>query len=150
MLYRVTCELCIQGIMLDMLRLAVLMALNGSKLGALVALGIECSTFVAINKGTSKRDAFNGWGNPLMPSVAAANKATSRPAFLSKQGSKSRTSASKVYRLWTDSSTSTKTSPVSGGHIIHPQRYIYIYIYIYIIYIYKLHNMVVCPCTGPF
>ena len=69
-------ELCLHGPM--KLRLAVLIALSGSPSGALVALGVECSTFVAINKGTSRRDAFNPWGDPSRPSVEQANKATSR------------------------------------------------------------------------
>ena len=54
------------------------MALCGCDSGALAALGVECSTFVAINKGTSKRDMFNPWGDDSKPSVQQANQATSR------------------------------------------------------------------------
>ena len=46
-------------------------------------LGIECSTFVPVNKGTSKRDELNPWGNVLAPSVLAANMASSRQAAAS-------------------------------------------------------------------
>ena len=60
------------------LRLAVLLALNGNPPGAMVVLGIECSTFVSINRGTSWRDDLNPWGNPGAPSVQAANMSTSR------------------------------------------------------------------------
>ena len=61
------------------LRLAVLMILAGNPEGALGALGIECGTYVSINRGTSKRSCFNGWGDTSMPSVAFANLGTSRP-----------------------------------------------------------------------
>ena len=63
---------------LHQLRLAVMMALSGNAQGALGILGIECSTFVSINRGTSKRDELFPWGNTSAPSVASANKATSR------------------------------------------------------------------------
>ena len=64
------------------LRLAVLLCLSGSPLGALAVLGVECSTFVPVNKGTSKRDELNPWGNVLAASVAAASRSTSRQAVL--------------------------------------------------------------------
>ena len=54
------------------------MALCGCESGALAALGVECSTFVAINKGTSKRDMLNPYGDESKPSVQQANQATSR------------------------------------------------------------------------
>ena len=54
------------------------MILSGSPKGALAIMGIECSTFVAINRGTSQRSQFMPYGNIHAPSVAAANMATSR------------------------------------------------------------------------
>ena len=60
------------------LRLAVMMILSGSPAGAISMLGIECSTFVSMSRGSTKRDELNPWGNVSAPSVAAANKATSR------------------------------------------------------------------------
>ena len=59
-------------------RLAVALCLCGSPEGAIAVLGVECSTFVSINKGTNRRDAVNPWGNIAAPSVASANKSTSR------------------------------------------------------------------------
>ncbi|CAE7206912.1 unnamed protein product [Symbiodinium natans] len=58
--------------------LAVMMILSGSPAGAISMLGIECSTFVSMSRGSTKRDELNPWGNVSAPSVAAANKATSR------------------------------------------------------------------------
>ena len=56
-----------------------MMCLAGSPSTALAILGVECSTFVAINKGTSRRDELNPWGDPIRsPAAAAANKSTSR------------------------------------------------------------------------
>ena len=52
--------------------------MNGNPAGAMAVLGIECSTFVSINRGTSWRDELNPWGNPGAPSVQAANMSTSR------------------------------------------------------------------------
>ena len=56
------------------------MALAGSPLGAIAVMGIECSTFVSINKGTSKRDELNPMGDTDVDSVEEANMATSRQA----------------------------------------------------------------------
>ena len=66
-------------------RLAIAMILAGCPEGALVVLGIECSSFVAINKGTHKRDWLMPFGDTTMPSVADANKGTSRRGFLLQQ-----------------------------------------------------------------
>ena len=60
-------------------RLAIRMILSGSTESALAMLGLECSTFVAINKGTHKRDELMPWGDESMPSVLDANRGTSRP-----------------------------------------------------------------------
>ena len=54
------------------------MVLSGNPIGALVVMGIECSTFVAINKGSSKRDEFMPWGDTEQQSVTDANMGTSR------------------------------------------------------------------------
>ena len=66
------------GDKISYLRLAILMALNGSVDGALAMLGLECSTFVAINRGTSGRSEVVPLGRPNVPSVVSANQATSR------------------------------------------------------------------------
>ena len=55
------------------------MILSGSVESALAMLGLECSTFVSINKGTHKRDELMPWGDMNMPSVMDANMGTSRP-----------------------------------------------------------------------
>ena len=56
-----------------------MMALSGDvDYGALAALGIECSTYVSINRGTSGRDALFPYGNTAHKSVRDANTATSR------------------------------------------------------------------------
>ena len=55
------------------------MALAGSPEGAIAVVGIECSTFVSMNKGTSKRDELNPLGDTNLPSVEQANMATTRP-----------------------------------------------------------------------
>ena len=47
--------------------------------GATIVMGIECSTYVLINRGTSKRSHLLPMGNTAMPSVACANMFTSRP-----------------------------------------------------------------------
>ena len=62
------------------LRLAVLLCLSGSPLGAMAILGTECSTFVPVNKVTEKRDELNPWGTVLAPLALAANMASSRQA----------------------------------------------------------------------
>ena len=53
------------------------MILCGNPEGAFAAIGIECSSFVLINSGTSGRCPFNGWGDVLKP-VQCANMGTSR------------------------------------------------------------------------
>ena len=62
-------------------RLAVLMVLSGSLSGALAILGVECSTFVFMNQGRSKRTELNPWGGPAVDSVHEANQSTSRTRF---------------------------------------------------------------------
>ena len=59
-------------------RLAVLMVLSGSPEKAIAVLGVECSTFVQINRGTSKRSEVLPWGDLEVESVSEANEATSR------------------------------------------------------------------------
>ena len=54
------------------------MILSGSAQGAIAILGIECSTFVGINKGSSKRSELLPWGDWEVDSVSDANEATSR------------------------------------------------------------------------
>ena len=56
------------------------MVLSGTESGAAAVLGVECSTFVAVNRGTSKRSEINPYGDPNVRSVAAANMSTSRRA----------------------------------------------------------------------
>ena len=63
---------------IEQLRLAIQMILSGDPEGALAVLGVECSIFVAINKGTHKRDELMPFGDCSMPSVIEANKGTSR------------------------------------------------------------------------
>ena len=46
--------------------------------GALVLLGVECSTFVLVNRGTSKRSELLPMGFRLHPSVEGANKFAAR------------------------------------------------------------------------
>ncbi|CAE7814559.1 unnamed protein product [Symbiodinium sp. CCMP2592] len=58
--------------------LAVLMVLSGSVEGAIAVLGIECSTFVEVNRGSSKRSELLPWGDEEVSSVYEANQATSR------------------------------------------------------------------------
>ena len=65
------------GDKISYLRLAILMALNGSMDGALAMLGLECSTFVAMNRGTGRSEVVP-LGRPNVPSVVSANQATSR------------------------------------------------------------------------
>ena len=54
------------------------MILSGSFEGAIAVLGIECSTFVQMNRGTSKRSELLPWGDTTVDSVYEANMATSR------------------------------------------------------------------------
>ena len=48
---------------------------------AILVLGICCSTYVAVNRGTSLRSEFIPMGNPTASSVYKANKLTSRCDF---------------------------------------------------------------------
>ena len=62
-----------------LLRLAISMVLFAFK--ALIVLGVECSTFVFINAGTSRRSALTPMGDSCRPSVSNANRyASRRPA----------------------------------------------------------------------
>ena len=54
------------------------MILSGSLEGAIAVLGVECSTFVHVNRGTSKRSELLPWGDTMVDSVYEANMATSR------------------------------------------------------------------------
>ena len=68
-------------------RLAVQMIMAGDARGALLMMGIECSTFVAINKGTHRRDALLPEGDTTKRSVQEANLATSRLGQLKRAAS---------------------------------------------------------------
>ena len=60
-------------------RLCIHLLLNG-KFNEMVSIwGIKCSSWVSINKATSGRDFFMPMGNPMQPSVEAANLMVSRP-----------------------------------------------------------------------
>ena len=54
------------------------MILSGSFEGAIAVLGIECSTFVEVNRGCSKRSELLPWGDEEVDSVYEANQSTSR------------------------------------------------------------------------
>ena len=54
------------------------MVLAGKPDRTLAVLGVECSTYVSINRGTSKRDELNPCGDTSVRSVRLANQATSR------------------------------------------------------------------------
>ena len=59
-------------------RLAVMMMMCVDPAGAAIFLGIECSTFVLMNRGTSKRSALLPMGDTSVKSVLRANSFTSR------------------------------------------------------------------------
>ena len=59
-------------------RLAVMMMMCVDPAGAAIFLGIECSTFVLMNRGTSKRSAWLPMGDTSVKSVLRANSYTSR------------------------------------------------------------------------
>ena len=46
--------------------------------GLVAALGVCCSSWIPINKGTSKRDCLVAHGDEQMPSVRRANKMMAR------------------------------------------------------------------------
>ena len=58
-------------------RLAVMMVLCARR--ALICLGIECSTYVFMNAGTSRRSVLMPMGCSSRRTVAQANRFTSRP-----------------------------------------------------------------------
>ena len=58
------------------LRLAVSMVLAAYR--AFIVLGVECSTFVFMNSGTSKRSWATPMGHTVRASVQAANQYASR------------------------------------------------------------------------
>ena len=60
------------------LRLAVVCVLNCRMDNFLVVLGLLCRSFVAINKGTNKRETWAPLGDESAPSVAEGNKLCSR------------------------------------------------------------------------
>ena len=67
-------------------RLAVGTILNGKWGDLLCVLGVVCSTWVAVNKGTSRRSEVLPMGDPSRPSVRESNLMVSRtglPASLS-------------------------------------------------------------------
>ena len=55
------------------LRLALTCILNAKMDHHLCVLAMVCTTFVAINKGTNKREPWSPLGNTLVPSVAKGN-----------------------------------------------------------------------------
>ena len=60
------------------LRLAILMLLCGHPEGAVVCLGIECSTFVFMSSASTRRTCLTPMGNRTSSRVEGANKYTSR------------------------------------------------------------------------
>lgn len=50
--------------------------------GALLWAGVPCSSFVFINRGTSKRSASNPLGSPTQPTVQLANEIVARVGLL--------------------------------------------------------------------
>ena len=61
------------------LRLHLSLMLRGKVRDSLLVLGICCSTYVPINKGTNLRCHFLPTGSPTAQSVYRANKLTARP-----------------------------------------------------------------------
>ena len=59
-------------------RLHLALLLQAKFRDAILVLGLCCSTYVAVNRGTSLRSEFLPTGNPTAPSVYKANKLTSR------------------------------------------------------------------------
>lgn len=60
------------------LRLALLTILNCQMDNCLVLVGLLCSSFVSINRGTNRRFPFAPLGNEQAPSVRTGNMLTSR------------------------------------------------------------------------
>ena len=64
-------------------RLGIIMVLYSYK--ALICLGVECSTFIFMNAGTSRRSYVTPMGDSAKTSVYAANKYASRSACFYKK-----------------------------------------------------------------
>ena len=59
-------------------RLAVLMVLSANPHGALIPIGVECSSFVFMSRGSTRRSSLTPMGFGYLKCVAAANMYTSR------------------------------------------------------------------------
>lgn len=66
------------------LRLILLSILNCRFENLLALAGVVCSTWVAVNAGTSQRDVLSPMGCITYPSVSAANRMVSRTQGLIK------------------------------------------------------------------
>ena len=64
--------------MLPLSRLALLMVLAAHQDGGVVPLGVECSTYVFMSRGTTKRSVLLPMGYTVLPKIAAANMYASR------------------------------------------------------------------------
>ena len=69
---------CLGGVILSVSRLHCAILLQSSIRDAMLLMGICCSTYVAVNRGTSQRCPFLPLGSPSAVSVYRANKLTSR------------------------------------------------------------------------
>ena len=56
----------------------MLMVLAAHDDGGVVPLGVECSTYVFMSRGTTKRSVLVPMGYSLLPKVDAANKYSAR------------------------------------------------------------------------
>ena len=61
-----------------LLRLAIALILQGQPAAMLAVLAIVCSSWSAVNKGTSERDELIPLGANYKPSVRSANKMVAR------------------------------------------------------------------------
>lgn len=60
------------------LRLVILAVIHSAFENLVTLMGIQCSSWVQVNSGTSQRDILNPMGRVGIPSVDAANLMTSR------------------------------------------------------------------------
>ena len=63
---------------IHILRLHCALIMQSKPEDMILLLGICCSTYVAVNRGTNKRCIFLPRGNPVAMSVYRANKLTGR------------------------------------------------------------------------
>ena len=59
-------------------RLAMTCLLNAKPGDAIVVIGVVCSSFVAVNAGTHKRNPLNPLGDTSIPAVRLGNELVSR------------------------------------------------------------------------